>query len=76
MGWRSGGQEEKRPRTNGENGALGEHLSARDEELGLWRKEEEIKQGRMWILWVGRYLAERKVYSAKLMSDEKIMQVN
>ena len=34
------GVEETRPRTNEENGALGEHLSARDEQLGLRRKEE------------------------------------
>lgn len=34
------GVEERRPWTNEETGALGEHLSARNEQLRLWRKEE------------------------------------
>lgn len=34
------GVEERRPWTNEETGALGEHLSARNEQLRLWRKED------------------------------------
>lgn len=48
MGWRGGGQKERRPRADAENGSLEEHLFARDEQLGLWRKEED-KLGSMWI---------------------------
>lgn len=41
-----GGQEKRRPRT--ENGALGEHLSEREEQMGLGKK-----------IWRRRYLGYR-----------------